>query len=420
MVADARQAGALCPWCQREASVGDPVSVCGDCGTVHHRLCWDKAGGCGAYACSPARRPTLPAALEKIEVTADDLDSAVPLPRRSPQSAVAERWTVPPREQPRTSRLAVWSFVCAVLGIPLFGIITGLLAIILAAASLSAMAGTRLRGAGWAVAAILLGVVDIAGWAVGLAFVLGNGAAGPVHLRNIDFQTDVTALEGLSPEIGRAMRANVLIESQFGRTIFANRGIGSGIIMRIDKGEAVVLTNRHVVDEEMEQRGGEATVDDLNSTQTTVRLIGQEPVPGRVVWIAPGGIDAVILRVPCSSAEAEAAPWQMGTPMHIGDAVFAIGNPHNLAWTHTQGSISQFRMQGVGPSRIHVIQTQTAINPGNSGGGLYDHNGNLIGMNTWTNDKRVSEGISFAIAIDSVLAQHPSVLKLDAGKPESP
>jgi len=362
----------------------------------------------------------LPAALETIQVTADDLESAVPLPRRSPQSAVAERWTVPPREVPRTSRLAVWSFVCAVLGIPLFGIVTGLFAIILAVASLSAMAGTRLRGAGWAVAAILLGVVDIAGWVVGLAVFFGIGSAGPMHLHNIDFQTDASALEGLSPEIGRAMRANVLIESQFGRTVFADRGIGSGIIMLIEKGEAVVLTNRHVVDEQMEERGGDATVEDLSSTQMTVRLIGQGPVPGRLVWIAPGGIDAAIIRVACSSAEAQAAPWAKGTPMHIGDPVFAIGNPHNLSWTHTQGTISQFRLQGIGPSRIRVIQTQTAINPGNSGGGLYDHNGSLIGVNTWTNDKRVSEGISFAIALESVLAQRPTGLKLVADKPESP
>ncbi len=47
------------------------------------------------------------------------------------------------------------------------------------------------------------------------------------------------------------------------------------------------------------------------------------------------------------------------------------------------------------------------MNPGNSGGGLYDKSGTLIGINTWTNDKRSSEGLGFAIALDSLLELDP-------------
>jgi hypothetical protein len=414
MVAGVREAGAVCPWCQKETACGDAIAVCGDCGAVHHQLCWQRAGHCGAYACSPARRPELPESPAAIQVSSDELEAAVPLPRRSVQSTAAERWSVPPREQPRTSRLAIASFVCALLGIPLFGIVTGLLAIILAAAALSAMAGTRLRGASWAVAGILVGIFDMAGWVVFLIYMFGFGLGGPGHLQFMNFETDVSALDGLRPEIGRAMRANVLIDSQLGRSGFGGHGIGSGVIMQFDKGDALVLTNRHVVDRNMGQRESDAAVDDLDSTPLTVKLIGQQPVPGHVIWIAPGGIDAAFVRVRCTSSEAEAAPWSKDTSMHIGDPVFAIGNPHNLEWTHTQGTISQFRLQGARPYQVRVIQTQTAINPGNSGGGLYDHLGNLVGINTWTNDKRVSEGISFAIALQSLLAQQPTCVDADA------
>ena len=58
--------------------------------------------------------------------------------------------------------------------------------------------------------------------------------------------------------------------------------------------------------------------------------------------------------------------------MKVGETVFAIGNPHRLGWTHTQGVISQLRTQDFDLHRVRVIQTQAAINPGNSGGGLYD------------------------------------------------
>ena len=87
--------------------------------------------------------------------------------------------------------------------------------------------------------------------------------------------------------------------------------------------------------------------------------------------------------------------------MKVGESVFAIGNPHGLGWSHTQGVISQLRTRNSLPP-IRIIQTQAAINPGNSGGGLYDQEGYLLGINTWTADKRVSEGIGFAIALDTL------------------
>jgi serine protease Do len=103
----------------------------------------------------------------------------------------------------------------------------------------------------------------------------------------------------------------------------------------------------------------------------------------------------------------------------VGKGVFAVGNPHGLGWTHTEGVISQLRLQDRGGWRIRIVQTSAAVNPGNSGGGLYDKNGMLIGINTWANDRRVSEGISFAIAFDSFLALKPPQLELLRGSEDA-
>ncbi len=97
--------------------------------------------------------------------------------------------------------------------------------------------------------------------------------------------------------------------------------------------------------------------------------------------------------------------------MKVGASVFAIGNPHNLGWSHTQGVISQLRTQHIDSRQVRVIQTQAAINPGNSGGGLYDQEGYLLGINSWTADKSVSEGLGFAIALDSLLELAPPHLE---------
>ena len=51
------------------------------------------------------------------------------------------------------------------------------------------------------------------------------------------------------------------------------------------------------------------------------------------------------------------------------------------------------------------------MNPGNSGGGLYDQQGYLLGINSWGTDKSVSEGLGFAIALDSLLELAPPGLE---------
>lgn len=140
----------------------------------------------------------------------------------------------------------------------------------------------------------------------------------------------------------------------------------------------------------------------------SVSMLGQSQGEGRVVWLAPGQIDLALIRAKCQEpSQARDAAWQRGRSMKIGETVFAIGNPHRLGWTHTQGVISQMRTQNFDLHQVRVIQTQAAINPGNSGGGLYDHDGFLLGINTWTADKSVSEGIGFAIALDSLLELSP-------------
>jgi S1-C subfamily serine protease len=102
--------------------------------------------------------------------------------------------------------------------------------------------------------------------------------------------------------------------------------------------------------------------------------------------------------------------------LQIGQTVFAVGNPHGLGWTTTQGVISQLRKRRADDFEARIIQTQAALNPGNSGGGLFDREGYLVGINTWVKDHREGEGLGFAIALDSFLALRPEGLD-GAGEP---
>ncbi len=421
--AEARDVGAACPHCQRLIESSDRVVTCSSCGTVHHEPCWMEHDGCGTYECAPVRRVLPSDQQAEIRITASELDGTVPLPKpvrpgapsASPAAYTPRRGVATPGTR---NRLAVASAIVAmaamvfpgvfpfvgVLGRLIVGlslltaIITGLVASLMGAIALGQLQKAGQRGTLWGVAGILIGLGVTVGSIVLMAFAVPQTSRSMVSID--DFQMDPSALEGVQPHIARALRANVFIESSLS---LVGQAIGSGVIVGEQDGETLIVTNRHVVDGEFRDQGASSG---LPSTELTVRAIGQLPVAGRVVWVAPDGLDIAVISAPIHSDEAEAAPWDDAHPA-MGDEVFCIGNPQGLEWTYTKGSVSQVRTRRYGSRQIAMIQTDTAINPGNSGGGLYDDTGNLIGINTWTNDKRMSEGLSFAISFASIVQLDP-------------
>jgi hypothetical protein len=346
-----------------------------------------------------------------LRISAEDLNRAVPLPNRPTLVANGDSATFAfgdsansdgsPR---RWNRLAIAALIVSIAGIPLFGLVTGLVGILLGSLAIARHSRSQ-RGIGVAVAGILLGVVDVAGWVIGLVLFFQQPDA---TIRIDEFEPDPTALKQLPPHILRAMSANALIHVAPEWSRLRGEGIGSGVILRIDDGFGLLVTNRHVVDPNFAEDHGAAApaLDSLG--HLNVKLIGQPARPATVVWVAPDGIDLALIRVPISSTEPQAAEWDATPPLTIGDDVFAVGNPHGLGWTLTRGSLSQMRLNNIGRHELKIIQTSAAINSGNSGGGLYDKAGRLIGINTWTKDKRMAEGLSFAITFTTLLELAPA------------
>ena len=90
------------------------------------------------------------------------------------------------------------------------------------------------------------------------------------------------------------------------------------------------------------------------------------------------------------------------TPARIGDAkglrvgqrVYAIGTPEGFELTLSEGLISGLRETGGG----RYIQTTAPISEGSSGGGLFDSNGRLIGIISFTFS--VGQNLNFAAPAD--------------------
>ena len=188
---------------------------------------------------------------------------------------------------------------------------------------------------------------------------------------------------------------------------------GSGVV--IAEG-GYVLTNNHVIE-------------DGNAFQ--VLMPSGDKVDATLVG-ADSNMDLAVLKV---SEQADTlTPVTIGSSenMKVGATVIAIGNPGGeiLANTVTQGIISALQRSSMSTRNttrnVDYIQHDAPINSGNSGGGLFDYQGNLIGINTlkyagsgWSSSSY--EGLGFAIPIETAypiaqqLMEHGKVIRPQLG-----
>ena len=92
----------------------------------------------------------------------------------------------------------------------------------------------------------------------------------------------------------------------------------------------------------------------------------------------------------------------------LGEKLFAIGHPHGLYWTVTEGVLSHVHRRISSPW-LWLIQTDTSVNPGNSGGPLFNMRGEVVGVNVLLLGRKddgnpVDSGLNFAVRSD--LAAH--------------
>ena len=173
------------------------------------------------------------------------------------------------------------------------------------------------------------------------------------------------------------------------------QGTGSGFIW--DK-QGRVVTNYHVIS-------------DANRKEVT--LADKSTWKGVLVGAAPDR-DIAVLQISAPSSKLQPITIGQSDDLHVGQKVFAIGNPFGLDQTLTTGIVSALgrEISSATGRIIHdVIQTDAAINPGNSGGPLLDSAGRLIGVNTAIySPSGGSDGVGFAVPISEVNRVVPQII----------
>ena len=134
-------------------------------------------------------------------------------------------------------------------------------------------------------------------------------------------------------------------------------GVGSGVL--IDS-SGVIATNFHVI----EDSSAISIVLDQGDIYSDVSVIDFDI-----------NRDIAILKI--KGFDLPAAPLGNSNSVRVGDDVVVMGAPQGFEQTVTRGIVSAIRDPDDGYT---LFQTDAAISPGSSGGGMFDEEGNLIGI----------------------------------------
>ena len=203
--------------------------------------------------------------------------------------------------------------------------------------------------------------------------------ATPVSLSGAEFNAASVA-ETCADSVVEITTESVQNSQRFGQ--FVSEGAGSGVIVTSD---GYIATNNHVID-----GASKITVTLANGKEYAATLIGKD-----------AKTDLAVIKI--SENTLKAATLGASATLKVGEPVVAIGNPlGELGGTVTSGIISALdREIEIDNEKMTLLQTDAAVNPGNSGGGLFNAQGQLIGVVNAKSSGSDIEGLAFAIPIDT-------------------
>ena len=164
-------------------------------------------------------------------------------------------------------------------------------------------------------------------------------------------------------------------------------GAGSGVIISSD---GYILTCAHVVD------GASTITVTIGDKDYTATLVGEDTTS-----------DIAVIKIDADGL----TPATVGNSdsLKVGQSVMAVGNPlGELGGTVTGGMISALNrsvtIQGSSSvNTMSLIQMDASVSPGNSGGGLFNMNGEVVGIVNAKSSSSDAEGLGFAIPINDAI-----------------
>ncbi len=251
-------------------------------------------------------------------------------------------------------------------------------------------------------------------------------------------ENDVSTLEEAS--INKCMLSavsvysicSVQVQTHYSTTSDYSVASGAGVIYKLDKqnGNAYIITNFHVVYFASQQSFNKSVVADKVADNIACFLYGTNVSYGlnendeiefneyalNCEYVGGSSTyDIAILKVTNSdvlkTSSAQAVTCCSDSQTSVGSTAIAIGNPGGEGISVTKGIVSidstYIEMSDIRNSsqlnEFRVMKIDTPVNSGNSGGGLFNAEGELIGIVNAKSSDTSDENVGYAIPI--ILAQ---------------
>lgn len=219
----------------------------------------------------------------------------------------------------------------------------------------------------------------------------------PIIISEVDYtnKKESNFTKAIDKAFDTVVEVNCTVETSYSSSFFFFQGgtqtsqvSGSGVIISKD---GYIVTNNHVIES--------ATADSV-----FVTLFNGEKYNAKIIG-ADSRTDLAVLKI-----EADNLPYSAfvdSDELVMGEDVIAIGNPLGLGITCSNGIISALEKEiYINKVYLTVIQTNAAVNAGNSGGGLFDLEGNIVGIvnakSSENSSETTVEGMGYAIPANTV------------------
>lgn len=272
----------------------------------------------------------------------------------------------------------------------------------------------------------------------------GGGATVNRYITENDITIDGSGADACNNAASAGLRSAVSVYCTFEKVVGGNSPwnpqkytqayytTGSGVIYRLEEdGGAFIVTNYHVVYD------ADSATDNGVSDKIYVYLYGLESEEYAIPASFVGGsanYDIAVLRVDENDVLREAFERGSASAAKIGDSdailpgesTLAIGNPSSTGLSGisvTRGIVSvdseyitMTASDNSGDVTFRVIRTDAPVNAGNSGGGLYNANGELIGIVNAKISSTEIESIGYAIPSSVATAIADNIIDYCYGK----
>ncbi len=197
---------------------------------------------------------------------------------------------------------------------------------------------------------------------------------------------------GISSTVQRIAESTVVVLAPDREGDARYAAIGTGAIIASNDERAWVVTCSHVVIPYIST----AAVRDPSETHPVwIEFSDGRGAEGAIVWTAPPPLDVAIVAIEVHAPPPAIEISPSTELLDVGSPVIFIPNPLLHGWQVHHGEVAARKKHATPAGEFALVHTSLPVLPGDSGSGLYDEQGRLMGLNTWTRyDEDGSHGIS--------------------------